>query len=140
MGIDDLQLLHSSAELGAEEVAALNALLDPGRAKLLPSTGVRKGLSVSALLRIGEERMPLSLVVGGGKAGRRAPEGVTGAAPQPGSWVDADGTHWLVQQWNTPKPQAAWDAERVAGIGACRSGGHHVLLHGGPRRALRQPA
>ncbi|WP_404868515.1 hypothetical protein ACI1MP_10630 [Kitasatospora griseola] len=56
---------------------------------------------------------------------------------EPWCWMPvAEITHWLVQQWNTPKPQAAWDAERIAAIGAWRSGGRHILLHGGPRHAL----
>ncbi|MFI9788634.1 hypothetical protein ACIHEI_34765 [Kitasatospora sp. NPDC051984] len=56
---------------------------------------------------------------------------------EPWCWMPVgEIAHWLIQQWHTPRHQAFRDAERIAAIGAWRSGGRHVLLHGGPRYAL----
>ena len=60
-GLENVQIIAASAELGKDDLAELNALINPDGKRLFPES-LRKGLTLAAMLKLGEGE-PKQIVV-----------------------------------------------------------------------------
>ncbi|TDC19264.1 DUF6603 domain-containing protein [Actinomadura bangladeshensis] len=67
-GVDPLRIIASSAQIGADEVKALNLLL-PDKVGKLPERDIAKGFAVDAVLKLGTAALPVAVTVGGAQKG-----------------------------------------------------------------------
>ncbi|WP_174186983.1 DUF6603 domain-containing protein [Nocardia barduliensis] len=104
LGVDNLQILYSTAAIDATTSAALDALLARAKVVPLPSGGLTKGLAVQAVLRIGANRTPVALGLPAASS-QRSPSGTpSSAAPTPDMPTDPPGSGPATP--NTPAPQS----------------------------------